>query len=96
VLIRDLVGLFTAGPWRQRRALAAGDVERPQEALVDRDRLADQQLVVARRPVEHRPAATLDLSEQAVGLRITGVDDVEVVVGAGAARGRVREPRAAS
>ena len=87
------VGREHGGPVRhvlrrigQRRLLAVRRIDQPQRALRNRRELHDQQAAVVRRPVERLPAAASDLHHQLVGFRVRRIHDVEVAVGAVAAR----------
>jgi hypothetical protein len=75
----------------QLGALAGGDVEAPQVALVDRHVVHGEQGGVVGRPVEDAPAAALELGEQLVGGGVARVDDVDVVVLPGPAGRGVRQ-----
>ena len=63
------------------RLLARGDVDEPEVALVDRDRLEHHELLVVGRPVGSEPAAALHLEHHPRGGRVLRVHHVDVAVG---------------
>jgi hypothetical protein len=77
-----------------RRELAAGDIQPPQVALLDRDIFAHHRALAVGREAGDRPAAALDLRDKAVGRRIARVHHVKIGIDAVAARGAVGDPLA--
>src|SRR5262249_45337035 len=92
VAVRDLF----AGIARSERGFLAGSgVHNPDERLVDRQLLEQDDLFVVGGPIGGLPAPSLELGEDMVGLGIGGIHYPEVSVFASAAGGHVGDAIAA-